>query len=147
MKNFTMIPNDLFERTDISFQARFLYSILSYHCYGDKSYCFPGQKRLAKLMSVSTRSIRYYLEELKEKGLIEIRNDMIEKLEIEIDKKQNLYFVKRNVTLKKQTSTYSSSDIPLSRGNKLPTNNTNPNKKTNKGFSTPKSIFENRKGV
>lgn len=39
-----------------------------------KDHCYPGQKRLAKEMGASERSVRTYLAELERKGFIEVRH-------------------------------------------------------------------------
>jgi len=69
---FTQIPNQILRRPDLSAGAKLTYMmLLSYAWQHDR--CFPGQERLATDMGASERSIRTYLKELQECGLISVR--------------------------------------------------------------------------
>ncbi len=68
-KGFTSIPNIVLYAKNLSMTAKCLYSILLSFAWSE-SECFPGQERLAEVAGVTDRTIRKYLDELKEYGLV-----------------------------------------------------------------------------
>lgn len=68
-KGFTSIPNKILFAYDLSMQAKCLYAILLAFAWQEEE-CFPGQDRLAKAAGCTDRTIRKYLDELKQYGLI-----------------------------------------------------------------------------
>lgn len=66
---FTQLPNYVLRDKNLSFGARLSYAILLSYAWQEDS-CFPGQKRMAKDLGTTDRSIRTFLNELKEKGYI-----------------------------------------------------------------------------
>lgn len=58
------------EHPDLSMGSRLLLVYLADHFNEDTGACFPSQSRLASLMSCSERSIRNYLDELVNAGII-----------------------------------------------------------------------------
>jgi len=68
-KGFTSVPNIVLYAKNLSMPARCLYSILLSFAWSE-SECFPGQERLADVAGCTDRTIRKYLDELKEYGLI-----------------------------------------------------------------------------
>lgn len=72
VSGFTQVPNAILRSPDLTPAAKMTYAmLLSYAWQND--YCFPGQERLANNIGVSDRSVRTYLKELEEKGLLTIR--------------------------------------------------------------------------
>lgn len=72
VSGFTQVPNAILRSPDLTPAAKMTYAmLLSYAWQND--YCFPGQERLAGDIGVSDRSVRTYLKELEEKGLLSIR--------------------------------------------------------------------------
>ena len=69
---FTQIPNQVLRRTGLSPGAKLAYVMLLSYAWQDGA-CFPGQETLARDMSVTDRSVRTYLKELQQHGLITIR--------------------------------------------------------------------------
>jgi hypothetical protein len=70
-EQFTQVPNTILTRSDISPGAKLCYAALL--MYGrQKGSCFPGQGRLAADIGVSDRSVRTYLGELRDVGLVQI---------------------------------------------------------------------------
>ena len=63
MKNFTIIPNQIFEQSQLSVQARFLYCVLLKFC-GQDEWCFPSQITLGKILGFTDKHIRTLLNEL-----------------------------------------------------------------------------------
>jgi hypothetical protein len=68
-QGFTQVPNYVLTDTRLSFGARLTYAILLSYAW-NKGSCFPGQKRVAEDLGVSDRTVRTYLHELEELGLI-----------------------------------------------------------------------------
>jgi hypothetical protein len=68
---FTQIPNALLRRPDVSLGAKMTYVVLLSYAWQTES-CFPGQERMAADMGVTDRSVRAYLGELVERGLLEV---------------------------------------------------------------------------
>lgn len=68
-KGFTIIHNIVLLDTRLSHHARFVYQLLLMFSWL-KGSCFPGQNRLAQIMNVHRNSIRRYLHELKDFGLV-----------------------------------------------------------------------------
>jgi hypothetical protein len=69
MRNFTIIPNQIFEQSQISVSARYLYCVLLKYC-GKDEWCFPSQITLGKVFGCSDKHIRTLLKELIEVKLI-----------------------------------------------------------------------------
>ena len=68
---FTMVPNFILTKNDISVGAKLTYAMLLKYAWGDNA-CFPGQLKLAGDMGAGERSIRTYLKELETAGILEI---------------------------------------------------------------------------
>lgn len=71
---FTNVNNDVMTSSKLSVGARTLYFILNSYCYNTKTECFPSQVTLSKVLGKSIRTVQRYLIELKENGLIAIKN-------------------------------------------------------------------------
>ena len=71
---FTWVPDDLLEDPDISWRAIAAYLALRYHCK-TKEAAFPGQKRMADMLRLSPDLIQRGLNELREKGLLEVEKN------------------------------------------------------------------------
>lgn len=130
-RGFTRTPNDLLEDSTISASARFLYIILLKYAWS-KNEAYPGQKRLAKMMGVNDRTIRTYLAELQEKGLLSIQRQGLTKT--------NLYTLHKWISpsqKRKNNLLQNGIDNPLLNGNQLPTNNTQYEKTKSEKVDTP----------
>jgi DNA-binding transcriptional ArsR family regulator len=66
---FTMVPNDLLERGDISPGAKLTYIGLLRFAW-QEGFCFPGQERLAAMLGMGVRTVIRHLQELARAGLI-----------------------------------------------------------------------------
>jgi hypothetical protein len=69
---FTQIPNLVLRRSDLQPGAKLTYMVLLSYAW-QQDHAYPGQDRLAVDMGVTERSVRTYLKELQESGLITIR--------------------------------------------------------------------------
>ena len=83
-EEFWAIPKSIFEKKELSLEARILYGILFTRANGE-NMAWPGQKSMADNLGVSERGIRRYLDELKKAGLIKSQRLGM--------KKTNRYFV------------------------------------------------------
>ena len=68
---FTQVPNFILTKEDVSVGAKLAYAMLLKYAWGDDA-CFPGQAKLAEDMGSGERSVRRYLDELEQGGLLEI---------------------------------------------------------------------------
>lgn len=68
-RGFTSVPNKVLFATGLSMAAKCLYSILLAFAWQEDE-CFPGQERLAEAAGCTDRTVRKYLEELKDFGLV-----------------------------------------------------------------------------
>jgi len=69
MRNYTKIPNEIFEPSQLSIKSRYLYCVLLKFC-GKDDHCFPGQKRLAEILKCSERYIRDLIDELEKSEIL-----------------------------------------------------------------------------
>jgi hypothetical protein len=69
---FTMVPNFLLTKNDISVGAKLAYAMLLKYAWANDA-CFPGQTTLAQDMGAALRSVRTYLKELEAAHLLEIK--------------------------------------------------------------------------
>jgi DNA-binding transcriptional ArsR family regulator len=71
-RGFTQVPNFLLDMPTLSAGDKITYAmLLSYAWHND--FCFPGQERLAKALSLDERSVRRHLKSLETNGLLTIR--------------------------------------------------------------------------
>jgi len=69
---FTQIPNAILRDPDLSIGAKITYGLLLSYAWGADS-CYPGQERMASDMGGGERSVRRYMSELTEAGMIEVQ--------------------------------------------------------------------------
>lgn len=68
---FTQVPNFILTQKELSVGAKLSYAMLLKYAWADDA-CFPGQLKLGEDMGSSERSVRSYLKELEDGGLLEI---------------------------------------------------------------------------
>lgn len=68
---FTQVPNFILTKKELSVGAKLSYAMLLKYAWADDA-CFPGQLKLGEDMGSSERSVRSYLKELEDGGLLEI---------------------------------------------------------------------------
>lgn len=117
---FTIVPNAVIYNATLSIPARFVYGLLkSFAWRGDN--CFPGQRKLAEILGVTDRSVRSYMAELIDVGLVTSeRRGMGE---------SNLYTLSF-LTERNSASGLIGTELPDKTGNELPTKKTKEEKKT-----------------
>src|SRR5512135_953935 len=71
-RGWTGVPNFILESKQISAGAKLIYAMLLKYAR-ELDECFPGQDRLACDMGNGVRSIRRWLQELEQVGLIKIK--------------------------------------------------------------------------
>lgn len=115
-KNFTIIPNELLENSQISLQARHLYCVLLRYA-GQDEWCFPSQQTLASNLGYCTRHIRNLLNDLIEAGLLVKKRRGFNR--------SNNYKVTKSFTLDRNSSSPQlRSEFPLHNENTVPPKNT-----------------------
>jgi len=68
-RGFTPVPNAVLFAPDLSMAAKCLYAVLLAFAWQEDE-CFPGQERLAEACGCTDRTVRKYLDELREYGLV-----------------------------------------------------------------------------
>ena len=68
---FTQVPNFVLTNTALSVGGKLAYAMLLKYAWGDKA-CFPGQLKLAEDMGAGERSVRTYLKELEDAGVLDV---------------------------------------------------------------------------
>jgi hypothetical protein len=68
---FTQVPNFILVNKDLSVGAKITYAMLLKYAWYDDA-CFPGQQKLAEDIGSAERSVRSYLKELEDGGLLEV---------------------------------------------------------------------------
>jgi hypothetical protein len=71
-KNFTMIRNEILDDPNLTHGGKLTLITLISYCWFEKETCFPGQETLSVRLHRSTRTIRRYLTQLREKGYIRV---------------------------------------------------------------------------
>ncbi len=69
---FTQVPNVILRNRELSMGAKLAYAVLLSYAWQDKS-CFPGQERMARDMGCIEKSVRTYLKELQEAGVLLVK--------------------------------------------------------------------------
>ena len=116
MKNYTKIPNELLDESQLSFQARYLLCVLLKYAGKDDS-AYPSQKTLGRIMNRSERQIRNILDEL-------IVSKVVLKERTGFNKSNTYYLSKSYERDRKQGSYHLRSMFPINRGNPFPTKST-----------------------
>ena len=81
---FSQLPNFILRDKRLSFGARLTYSVLLSYAWQEDS-CFPGQERMAQDLGTTDRSIRKFLNELKDHGYIDWKQQGLNK--------PNIYYI------------------------------------------------------
>jgi hypothetical protein len=81
---FTQLPNYILRDKKLSFGARLTFAVLLSYAWQEDS-CFPGQLRLAKDLGTTDRSIRTFLNELRDQGYISWKQQGLNK--------PNIYYI------------------------------------------------------
>lgn len=74
-KNFTLIPNEVFQAQTLSLKAIGLYAYLRYKSYcGHGEIAFPSQKKIMKELKIgSDHTLRKIIIELEESGFLKVK--------------------------------------------------------------------------
>jgi len=81
---FTQLPRYILKDKKLSFGARLTYAVLLSYAWQDDR-CFPGQERMAQDLGTTARSIRRFLQELKENHYIDWKQQGLHK--------PNIYYI------------------------------------------------------
>lgn len=116
MKNFTVIPNEILEKSQLSVPARYLLCVLLKYC-GQNEWCYPSQETLGKQLGYTARYVRDLLNELQ-------LNKLIKRKRTGFNKPNTYKVAKIFETERKQDGNHLGSKIPLNEGTELPPNST-----------------------
>lgn len=116
MKNFTIIPNELFEKSQLSVPARMLLCTLLKYC-GQKDMCYPSQQTLSENLLCTPRHIRNLLDEL-------LQAKLITKQRTGFNKSNTYTVTKQFKIVGNYSSPHLRSKFPLNPGTTIPPKNT-----------------------
>ena len=116
MKNYTKVPNEIFEQSQVSIQGRFLMCVMLKHC-GKNESCYPSQKYMARVLGCSSRHVRNLLSELVDAGLVAKRRLGFNR--------PNTYFVAKSLELERNQGSYHLGNrFPFEKGTVVPDKST-----------------------
>lgn len=76
IKNCFLLPNEVFQ-LDLSGGAKLVYAYLLY-CEDRKTYqCYPSYKKIGRNVNMSVNTVKKYVSELVDKGLVSTENTAI----------------------------------------------------------------------
>jgi len=61
---YTLVPNFILYRTDLSAYAKLIYATILSYAWGQSKAAFPGQERLAQDCGVGVATVKRYIREL-----------------------------------------------------------------------------------
>ncbi len=131
MKNYTIIPNELLDRSILSPQVRYLLCVLKRFA-GQDDYCYPSQQTLSRIMLVSERHIRNYIHQLKKAKIISVKRTGFNK-----SNTYHLYLKDQN-----HSSDQSGIKVPDNPGITLPTKSTYRKATNKKGLESVRNTLE-----
>lgn len=76
IKNCFLLPNEVFQ-LDLSGGAKLVYAYLIYYENRDTYQCHPSYKKIGRNVNMSVNTVRKYVTELVDKGLITTENTTV----------------------------------------------------------------------
>ncbi len=145
MKNFTIVPNELLDKSQLSISARYLLCVLLKYCGQDET-CYPAQKTLAKVLGFSDRYIRSLITELEGADLISKKRTGFNKSNTyTVSKKYRKYGSGHSNNEENSNSGKLGSAFPLHQGSGVPNKSTyrkeTSKRGSDKGFQTLKEAM------
>lgn len=149
-KNFTIVPNELLNESQLSIPARYLFIVLLRFA-GQDSTCYPGQKKLSYILDLSIRQVRNLLKELVIAGLVlKTRSGFNRPNTYTVSKNYQKSRAPKNTYDRQSNSPHIGSAYPLHSGNGFPAINTyrkeKDKKMSEKGLELLRKDME-RKGI
>lgn len=140
MKNYTKIPNEMLNQSQLSIPARYLYCVMLRHC-GQDNHCFPSQATLGEEIGVTDRYVRSLINELISIGIVYKRRLGYNRA--------NTYTVAKDLKRDWKNGSYHlGTKFPLHQGTPVPDKSTyikGKGKRSIKGFEKlRKDLFEKR---
>lgn len=126
MNQYTKIPNSLFEESQLSVNAKYLFCTLLKYC-GKKDYCYPSQKTLGRILGCSERYIRNIAKELVTAEIVSISRSGFNKpntYKVSKDLVRNLGSSVSNGADGKYGSPHLGTPVPLHMGTTVPPKST-----------------------
>lgn len=76
IKNCFLLPNEVFQ-LDLSGGAKLVYAYLLYCEDRDTYQCYPSYKKIGQNVNMSVNTVKKYVEELVDKGLVNTENTSV----------------------------------------------------------------------
>jgi hypothetical protein len=133
MRNFTVIPNEILEESQLSVPARYLLCVLLKYC-GQNDWCYPSQETLGKQLGYTARYIRDLLNELES-------NRLIVRKRLGFNKTNTYKATKSFLKTRNQNESHLGSMIPLNEGIVVPPNSTYIKAKDKRGMESMRDIL------
>lgn len=71
-KGYTLLPNFILYRTDLSAYAKLVYAMILSYAWGQSRAAFPGQDRLAQDCGMGVATVKRHIKELMDKGCMTV---------------------------------------------------------------------------
>lgn len=71
-KGYTLVPNYVLYKSDLTANAKLVYAMLLSYAWGAKDHARPGQDRIAKQCGLSKRTVIRAIKELSSAGFLTI---------------------------------------------------------------------------
>lgn len=116
MNNYTKIPNEILNNSNLSVSVRYLFCVLLRYC-GNKEWCYPSQETLGEVLKYTPRHIRNLIKELEKAGLLLKKRTGFNKT--------NSYLLTKSLVIDRQLNSFQlGSKFPLHGGNNVPPKST-----------------------
>lgn len=71
-KGYTLVPNFILYRSDLSAYAKLVYATILSYAWGQSRAAFPGQERLAQDCGMGVATVKRHIKELMDKEVMTI---------------------------------------------------------------------------
>ena len=71
-RGYTLLPNFILYRDDLSAYGKLIYAMILSYAWGDKRAAFPGQQRLATDCGMGVTTVKRYIKELVDRGAMTV---------------------------------------------------------------------------
>ena len=71
-KGYTLVPNFILYRTDLSAYAKLIYATILSYAWGQSRAAFPGQERLAQDSGMGVATVKRHIKELLDTGCMSV---------------------------------------------------------------------------
>jgi len=71
-KGYTLVPNFILYRTDLSAYAKLIYATILSYAWGQRRAAFPGQERLSQDCGMGIATVKRHIKELTDVGCMTV---------------------------------------------------------------------------